>query len=109
MRSKSKTTDARIRKMVRLNSDKLPEDKWFVRKTVNRLPPSNTPVLTLPEIIAFLLVFIAGTAVVIFEMHNFLTGGSPSSHFDSEMLVAALFVLASSTFYMAASVIHKCR
>lgn len=109
MRNNDKATDLRIKKMVKDNYQTVPKDEWFVRKAINRLPPKNNRILSIPEIIAFLIVFSSATIVVAVEMHRYLSPSENSSAFNLTMLTTSLFIMIASTIYMAASILYRCR
>lgn len=68
-----------------------PRDEWFVRKTLNRLPPRRHPLYAYPEVIACLLVCAAGLIVAAVQTHRFIIAEDPFK-FDFTGLICALGV-----------------
>lgn len=92
--------------MIRESYEAVPEDRWFVKKTVNRLPPKNTRIISLPELGAFLLVFTVCIAVIALQLRTALaTGQLPP---EPSLLTCALTILLCSTVYTGGMVLRRC-
>lgn len=87
----SATIDRELSERLRAAIPDPPRDEWFVRKTLNRLPPRRRPLYAYPEVIACLLVCAAGFIMTAVQIHRFIKAEDPFN-FDFTGLICALGV-----------------
>lgn len=108
MKKNNDTTglDRRIGAMLRGESAPVPEDKWFVRKTLNRLPSRSRRLLSMPEILAFLIVITASATIIVREFRMLLTLPDPAEFSPCMMLSAGATALVA-TLYIAIPLLRR--
>lgn len=104
-------TDRRISAMMRGEASPVPGDEWFVRKTLNRLPPRRERILGIPEIIAAAVVLITSGIVIAIETRRLLamarTMTDSIADLNPAMLLAATACALCATLYLAIPVLKN--
>ena len=85
--------------MLRGESAPVPEDKWFVRKTLNRLPSRSRRLLSMPEILAFLIVITACATIIARELRSMMALPD-AAEFSPWMLLSAGAAALFATLYL---------
>ncbi len=98
---KTKDTDRRISRMLRNESAPVPEDGWFVRKTVNRLPPQRQMVPSLPERVGLAAAVASSLIVGHRELVRFLHCDNPYEFNFSMFAIAVLFMLSAVVYVIS--------
>lgn len=93
-----KELDRRIGAMLCNESDSVPEDKWFVNKTLNRLPMPNRRIFGVPEIVAFLIVVTASAIITMHELKVVMSMPDPADFNPMLMLSAAAMALFATLY-----------
>lgn len=102
-----KETDRRISEMLRENSNPLPGDEWFVRKVLNRLPPERSHLVSIPEVVAFLIVLTVSVIITVSETRHALSLTDFSTFNPSHLIASALAALCAA-IYIAVPVFRRC-
>lgn len=104
-------TDRRISAMMRGEASPVPGDEWFMRKTLNRLPPRRERILGIPEIIAAVIVLIASGIVIAVETRRLLamagTMTDSIADLNPAMLLAATACALCAALYLAIPVLKN--
>ena len=108
MKKNNETTDldSRIGAMLRGESAPVPEDKWFVRKTMNRLPSRSRRLLSMPEILAFLIV-ITASAIIIAREFRSMMALPDVAEFSPWMLLLAAATALFATLYLTSPLLRR--
>lgn len=108
MKKNNETTnlDSRIGAMLRGESAPVPEDKWFVRKTLNRLPSRSRRLLSLPEILAFLIVITASATIIAREFRSMMALPDVAE-FSPWMLLLAAATALFATLYLTIPLLRR--
>lgn len=108
MKKNNVTTDleSRIGAMLRGESAPVPEDKWFVRKTMNRLPSRSRRLLSLPEILAFFIIITACAAIIVREFRTMVALPDPAE-FSPWMLLSAGATALFATLYLTIPLLRR--
>ena len=93
-----KELDRRIGAMLCNESEPVPEDKWFVNKTLNRLPMRHKRIFGAPEILAFLIVVTASIVITIHELKVVMNMPDPADFNPMLMLSAAAMALLATLY-----------
>ncbi|MDE6644495.1 MAG: hypothetical protein K2J97_00225 [Muribaculaceae bacterium] len=93
-----KELDRRIGAMLCNESEPVPEDKWFVNKTLNRLPMRHRRIFGVPEIVAFLIVVTASIVITIHELKVVMSMPDPADFNPMLMLSAAAMALFATLY-----------
>lgn len=101
-----KETDRRIGEMLREHSNPLPGDEWFVRKVVNRLPPERSHLVSIPQVVAFLIVLTASVIITVSETRHALSLADFST-FNPSLLIASAFTALCAAIYIAVPVFRR--
>lgn len=102
----TKELDRRIGAMLRNESAPVPDDEWFVRKTLNRLPARGRRAIGLPEIAAFLIVVTASVIITIRELKTVMSMADPADYNPMLLLSAAAMALLA-TLYISIPLLRK--
>ena len=99
-------SDADIRRLVQRAGRDVPADQWFVKKTLNRLPPRRRPLLGLADIVTclFVLAFFALCFVTPVKDEAGAEMVTPL-----ERVTVFLSAALGLTLYMGALVLRRCR
>lgn len=95
-----KELDRRIGAMLCNESDPVPEDKWFINKTLNRLPVRHRRIFGLPEIVAFLIVVTASAIITIHELKVVMSMPDPAD-FNPMLMLSAAGMAFLATLYIS--------
>ncbi len=108
MKKNNETTDldSRIGAMLRGESAPVPEDKWFVRKTMNRLPSRSRRLLSMPEILAFLIVITASAIIIAREFRSMMALPNVAE-FSPWMLLLAAATALFATLYLTIPLLRR--
>ncbi len=98
--------DSRIGAMLRGESAPVPEDKWFVRKTMNRLPSRSRRLLSMPEILAFLIVITASATIIAREFRSMIALPD-AAEFSPWMLLLAAATALFATLYLTIPLLRR--
>ena len=102
-----KELDCRISEMIRNESPAPCTDEWFTPKTLNRLPRRRPRIVSLPELIGFLIVLVVSVTVIVHELKIVLNLPEPTT-FDPALLVGAFAMLVCATLYISIPILRKC-
>lgn len=92
--------------MCRQNPPALPRDEWFVKKTLNRLPPKRKPVFSPVELTSIAGVAIMIVAMIVSETIRF-SHAEEHADYDLTMLTIALVSSIVMTLYIAIPIIRR--
>ena len=108
MKKNNETTDldSRIGAMLRGEPAPVPEDKWFVRKTLNRLPSRSRRLLSMPEILAFLIVITACATIIARELRSMMALPD-AAEFSPWMLLSAGAAALFATLYLTIPLLRR--
>lgn len=101
-----KQLDRRISTMMRNETPTPYADEWFVKKTVNRLPPRRR-LVSLPELLASLFVFVVSVALLISETQTALSFTDLSAYDPSLFILSACMTLGA-TLYISIPILNRC-
>lgn len=103
----TRNLDRLISRVMHEGEQPLPADPWFVRRVVNRLPARRERrLLSLPELLAFIMVVGFCAVIVASEIRSALTLPEEAD-FDPSKMIAAAGMAAVATLYIAIPVVRR--
>lgn len=99
-------TDRRISAMLRGEAAPVPEDGWFVRKTLNRLPPDRRPIISLPEKFGLAAAVMSSLIVGHRELVRFLSCSNPFE-FNFAMFALAVVAMLAAVVYSVCILVRR--
>ena len=100
-------TDHEIGQILRGGRKPLPRDEWFVRKTMNRLPPERETLVGMPQVVAFIFVMAFFGMVLLGEMSQLVDPSSADDYNIWRLVVISTVALVTVTC-MALGVLRRC-
>lgn len=93
--------------MIRGEAPAVPENPFFVRKILNRLPERRHSTFSIPEAVAVAAVAIASVVIICLELHTLVAAPDPAE-FNPALLFTAAGTLLGLTLIKAMPLLRRC-
>ncbi|MCM1109677.1 MAG: hypothetical protein NC336_00530 [Clostridium sp.] len=98
--------DRRLSEIIRSQTGAVPEDPWFRRKILNRLPDHRRLLFSFPEVVAVVIAALVLGFTLLRETRLLLSSPDPAT-FDFTLLAATLALCLGLTLYVAAGLLRR--